>query len=174
MLRQTINRRRYFWKNFFAWRFITRVQNIHWKACYICSVFPFVHCSTSTHRHLSYQRYENVSSFPLPPLNLISSPSIKSSIRSFSKTFISSWNLISSELSTCLILLNQPTQFCSDLSGTLIHYIKQHNNFLKLSFDYFTTCNVFNITNCIDMDNFSDTFKAAVLVTFLHNPMSSK
>ena len=76
------------------------------------------------------------------------------------------------------ILLNQPTQyilvfniltdiilfflfylkFCSNMSGTLIHYIKQLNHFLKLSFDYFITCNVFNITCCIDMDSFSDQF----------------
>ena len=50
------------------------------------------------------------------------------------------------------------------MSGTLIHYIKQHNHFLKLSFDYFITCNVFNITCCIDMDSFSDTSKAVILV----------
>ena len=54
-----------------------------------------------------------------------------------------------------VILLNQQTQyilvfniltdiilfflvclkFCSNMSGTLIHYIKQHNHFLRLSFD---------------------------------------
>ena len=47
------------------------------------------------------------------------------------------------------------------MSGTLIHYIKQHNHFLKLSFDYF----IFNITCCIDMDSFSDTSKAVIPVT---------
>ena len=51
------------------------------------------------------------------------------------------------------------------MSGTLIHYKKQHNHFLKLSFDSFITCNVFNIACCIDMDNFNDTSKAVILVT---------
>ena len=83
------------------------------------------------------------------------------------------------------ILLNQPTQnilafniltdiilfflvclkFYCKMSGTLIHYIKQQNHFLKLSFDYFITCNVFNITCCIDMDSFSDTSEVAIPVT---------
>ena len=52
------------------------------------------------------------------------------------------------------------------MSSTLIYYIKQHNHFLKLSFDCFLTCNVFNITCCFDMDSFSDTSKAAIPVTF--------
>ena len=47
--------------------------------------------------------------------------------------------------------------------GTLIHYIK-HDHFLKLSFDGFITCNIFNITSCIDMDSFSTTSKAVILV----------
>ena len=47
--------------------------------------------------------------------------------------------------------------------GTLIHYIKLHNHFLKL-FDGFITCNIFNITSCIDMDSFSTTSKAVILV----------
>ena len=51
------------------------------------------------------------------------------------------------------------------MSGTLIHYIKQHNHFLKLSFNYFITCNIFNITCCIDMDSFSDTSKAVIPFT---------
>ena len=51
------------------------------------------------------------------------------------------------------------------MSGTLIHYIKQHNHFLKLSFDYIITCNVYNITCCTDMDSFSDTSKAVIPVT---------
>ena len=46
------------------------------------------------------------------------------------------------------------------MSGTLIHYIKQHNRFLKLSFAYF----IFNITCCIDMDSFNDTSKAVIPV----------
>ena len=81
-------------------------------------------------------------------------------------------------------LLNQPTQyilvfniltdiilfflvylkFCSNRSGKLIHYIKHHNHFLKLSFDYFIPCNVSNITCCIDMVSFSDTSKAVIPV----------
>ena len=51
------------------------------------------------------------------------------------------------------------------MSDTLIHYIKQRNHFLKLSFDCFITCNVFNISCCIDMDSFSDTSKAFITVT---------
>ena len=82
------------------------------------------------------------------------------------------------------ILLKQPTQYilvfnilmdiilfflvylkcCSNMSGTLIHYIKKHNHFLKLSFDCFITCNVINTTCCIEMDSFSATSKAVVLV----------
>ena len=50
------------------------------------------------------------------------------------------------------------------MSGTLIHYIKQYNNFLKLSFDYFITCIVFDTTCYIEMDSFSATSKAVVLV----------
>ena len=50
------------------------------------------------------------------------------------------------------------------MRGTLIHYIKQHNHFLKLSFDCFITFNVFSITCCIDMDSFSATSKAVILV----------
>ena len=52
------------------------------------------------------------------------------------------------------------------MSGTVIHYIKQQNHFLKLLSDCFVTLIVFNITSCIDMDSFSDTFKAVILVTF--------
>ena len=82
------------------------------------------------------------------------------------------------------ILLKQPTQyvlvfniltdiilfflvylkFDSNMNGILIYYIKQHNHFLKLSLDCFITCNVFNITCCIDMDSFSATSKAVILV----------
>ena len=52
------------------------------------------------------------------------------------------------------------------MSGTVIHYIKQHNHFLKLSSDCFVMLIVFNITCCTDMDSFSDTSKAVILVTF--------
>ena len=50
------------------------------------------------------------------------------------------------------------------MSGTLIHYIKQHNHFLKLSFDCFITCNVFTTSCCTKRDNFNTTFKAVILV----------
>ena len=48
--------------------------------------------------------------------------------------------------------------------GALIRYIKEHNHFLKLSFDCFITCNVFN-TTCIYMDSFDDTSKTVIQVT---------
>ena len=51
------------------------------------------------------------------------------------------------------------------MSNTLINYIKQHNRFLKLSIDCFMKCNAFHITCCIDMDRFSTTSKAVILVT---------
>ena len=54
---------------------------------------------------------------------------------------------------------------CSNMSNTLINYIKQHNRFLKLSIDCFMKCNAFHITCCIDMDRFSTTSKAVILVT---------
>ena len=50
------------------------------------------------------------------------------------------------------------------MSGALIHYIKQYNNFLKLSFDCFITCIVFNTTCYIETDSFSATSKAVILV----------
>ena len=48
----------------------------------------------------------------------------------------------------------------------MIHYIKQHNHFLKLLSDCFVMLIVFNITCCTDMVSFSDTSKAVILVTF--------
>ena len=48
------------------------------SARHIRGVFPSVHCTTSIHRHFSYRRRENVTSFPLPSSNLLSSPGIKS------------------------------------------------------------------------------------------------
>ena len=50
------------------------------------------------------------------------------------------------------------------MSGTVIHYIKQYYNFLKISFDCFITCIVFNTTCCTEMDRFSVTSKAVILV----------
>ena len=55
-------------------------------------------------------------------------------------------------------------KFFSNMSVTLIHNIKHYSNFLKLSSDCFITYNIFNITCCIDMDSFSTTSKAAILV----------
>ena len=52
----------------------------------------------------------------------------------------------------------------SNISGTLIYYIKQYNNFLKLLLDCFITCIVFNTTCYIEMDSFSATSKAVILV----------
>ena len=56
------------------------------------------------------------------------------------------------------------SKFRSNISGTLIHYIKQYNNFLKLSFDCFKTCTVFNTTCYIETDSFSATSKSVILV----------
>ena len=50
------------------------------------------------------------------------------------------------------------------MSATVIHYIKQYYNFLKISFDCFITCTVFNTTCFTEMDRFSDTSKAVILV----------
>ena len=55
-------------------------------------------------------------------------------------------------------------KFCCNMNGTQIHCIKQYNHFLKLSFDCFIRCNVFNITCSIDMESFSATSKAVILV----------
>ena len=46
------------------------------SAHHIPRVFPFVHCTTSTHGHFFYQGRENVTSFS--SINLISSPGTKS------------------------------------------------------------------------------------------------
>ena len=176
------------------------------SAHHIRRVFPSVHCTTSIHRHFSYRRLVNVTSFPLPSSNLLPSPGIKSHLSpltlklnlsprpsfppgtssppNFQHAFSSIKICLFLVTLFCAMLLNQPTQdilvfnilmdiilfflvylkFCSNMSGTLIHYIKQYNNFLELSFDCFITCNVFNITCCIDMDSFSATSKATILV----------
>ena len=178
------------------------VNSVH----HIRRVFPSVYCTTSIHRHFPYRRDENVTSFPLPSSNLLSSPGIKSHLPpltsklnlsprpSFSPGTLSNLNFrhVSSSIKIFFflmtlcnaILLNQPTQyilffniltdiilfflvylkFCSNMSGTVIHYIKQHNHCLKLSFDCFIKCNVFNITCCIYMDSFSTTSKAVNLI----------
>ena len=46
----------------------------------------------------------------------------------------------------------------------MVRYIKQHNNFLKILFDCFITCIVFNTTCYIEMDSFTATSKAVILV----------
>ena len=144
------------------------------SAHHISGVFPSVHCTTSIHQHFPYQRHENVTSFPLPSSNLLSSPGMKTHLSSLTSKLNlsprppsppgssspSNFQHVSSLIKICLflmtlfnaILLNQPTQyilvfniltdiilfflaylkFCSKMSGTLIHYIKQHNHFLKL------------------------------------------
>ena len=48
------------------------------------------------------------------------------------------------------------------MSGTMVHYIKQHKHFLKLSFSIY---NVINVT-CNDMDKFNITSKDFTLVKF--------
>ena len=53
------------------------------------------------------------------------------------------------------------------MSGTLIHYIKQYNNSVKLSFDCFITSIVFNSTCCIEMDSFSATPKAILVAIYI-------
>ena len=106
-----------------------------------------------------------------------------------------SFQHLSSSIKNCLFLMtlfnailpNQPTQYIlvinilvdiiflflvylkssSNMSGTLIHYIKQYNNLLKLSFDCFITCTVFNTTCYIEIDSFSAISKAAILVAIV-------
>ena len=52
------------------------------------------------------------------------------------------------------------------MNGRVIHYIKQHYHFVKLSVNCFVMCNLFNITCCINRNSFSDTCKTPILVTF--------
>ena len=48
------------------------------SAHHIRRVFPWAHCSRSIHWYFSYQGRENVTSFHLSSLNLISSPGTRS------------------------------------------------------------------------------------------------
>ena len=73
--------------------------------------------------------------------------------------------LVFNVLTYIILFFSVYLKFCSNMSSSLIYYIKQHSHFLKLLFDRFITCNVFNITCYIDMDNFTDTSKAVILVT---------
>ena len=72
--------------------------------------------------------------------------------------------LVINILTDIILLFLVYLKFSTNMSGTLIHYIKQYNNFLKLSFDCFITCIIFNATCCIEMDSFSATSKPVILV----------
>ena len=61
--------------------------------------------------------------------------------------------LVINNLVDIILLFLIYLKFSSNISGTLIHYIKQYNNFLKLSFDCFITCIVFNTTCYIETDS---------------------
>ena len=100
---------------------------------HIRRVFPSVHCTTSIHRKFSFQRDENVTSFPLPSSNLLPSPGIKSHLSPLtSKLNLSprpslppgtssppNFQHVSSSIKICLFLMtlfntilpNQPTQY---------------------------------------------------------------
>ena len=101
------------------------------SAHHICGVFPYMHCTTSIHLNFSYRRHENVTSFPLPSSNLLSSPGMKSHLSpSTSKLSLlprpsspprtsspPNFQYVPSSIKICLflmtlfnaILLNQPT-----------------------------------------------------------------
>ena len=57
------------------------------SAHHIRRVFPWAHCSRSIHWYFSYQGRENVTSFPLPSLNLISSPGTRSQLSPLTSKF---------------------------------------------------------------------------------------
>ena len=65
------------------------------SAHHISRMFLSMQCTTSIHQHFSYWRHEDATNFPLPSLNLISSPGIKSYL--FSLT--SKLNLLQRHLS---------------------------------------------------------------------------
>ena len=83
------------------------------------------------------------------------------------------YTLVSNILTGIILLFLVYLKFRSSISGRLIHYIKQYSDFLKLSFDCFITCIVFNTTCCTEMDSFSATSKAVFLVAICSS-MSSK
>ena len=160
-----------------------------------------LHRTVTVHNvnYFTYQRCWNVTSFPLPSWNLLSSPGIKSHLSPLTLKLnilprplsplgtlsLPNFHHVSLSNKICLFLnlLNQPTQyilviniltdilfflvylkFCSNISGTLIHYIKQYNHFLKLSFDCFVACMGFNTTYYIEMDSFISSSKVIILV----------
>ena len=102
---------------------------------HIRRVFPSVHCSTSVMPCAIWYHLFNLE-------NVIS------------LTQPTQYMLVLSIFTEIVLFFLAYLKFCSKISGTLIHYIKQHDNFLKLSFDCFITCNIFNITSCINMDSF--------------------
>ena len=103
------------------------------SAHHIRRMFLSMQCTTSIHQRFSYRRHENGTSFPLPSLNVISSPGIKSHLspltsklnllpRPSSPPGTSSppnFQHVSSSIKICLLLmvlfnvvsLNQPTQY---------------------------------------------------------------
>ena len=105
---------------------VNNVKSIN-SAYHIGRTFSSVHCTTSIHRRFSYWRHEDVKSFPLPSLNLISSPGIKSHLSPLTSKFNLSprpssppnFQHVSLSITICLflmtlfnaILLNQPTQY---------------------------------------------------------------
>ena len=73
--------------------------------------------------------------------------------------------LVSNILTDVTLLLLLYLIFCCNMSAKLIHYIKKRKHFLKLLFDCFIYCKTFSITCSINMESFSVTSKAAILVT---------
>ena len=63
--------------------YIKSVNSAH----HIRRVFPCAHCTRSIHRYFSYQGRENVTSFPMPSLNLISSPGTRSHLSPLTSKF---------------------------------------------------------------------------------------
>ena len=57
------------------------------SAHHIRRVFPCAHFTRSIHRYFSYQGRENVTSFPMPSLNLISSPGTRSHLSPLTSKF---------------------------------------------------------------------------------------
>ena len=114
---------------------------------HICKAFPAVHYTTSIPKHFSHRRHENVTSFPPPWLNLLSTPGTKSHcpflalkinlspIPSFQPVNTSTWNFqqVSSSTKSCslfmtlinVMLLNQPSQYNSlNILFSLISLLK--------------------------------------------------
>ena len=63
--------------------YIESVNSAH----HIGRALPSVHCTRSMHRYFSYQGRENVTSFSLPSLNLMSSPGTRSHLSTLTSKF---------------------------------------------------------------------------------------